>query len=244
MPSQKKPAPGKDLTIGIEYANPAEKTHFTTDDGVPDDYTPSVNELLTVNAAKRKDKNSLAKHGKGNARLAFQQQWPNVLKCAENGYEYTTICKAFGWSLRTFMRFLQHNPDKKKELAQARLAPRDMAVQVILNAARKGQWLPAAWWLERTCWQEFARPEVKLQLMDRVLNQNEVVQTFNGKSLAQINSELREKYAQDPNFQRSVEYSRSQVAAVRSKLDNDERGDNSPEGGSAVVDNPPNDVLD
>jgi hypothetical protein len=102
-------------------------------------------------------------------------------------------------------------------------------VQVILNAARSGQWLPAAWWLERTCWQEFARPEVKLQLMDRMNNQNEVVQTFNGKSLQQINQELREKYQDNAKFQQATERVSEKVDAVRSELGTGGNGNDSPE---------------
>ena len=187
------------------------------------------------------------RNGKLKTGMSFRhihENWHNLIKAAENGYEFNTMAKALGISERWFYKFLSKHPEKRAELVQARLKPRDTCVSVILNAAKSGQWLPAAWWLERTCWQEFARPEVKLQLMDRMLNQNEVVQTFNGKSLQQINAELREKYAENENFQRANQRSSSAVEQVRAELDTEGERGTGPEGGSAVVDNTPNDVLD
>lgn len=242
MGRQKVPTRGKnvDLTEGIEWApSPIKNRPIHQPDGVGDKKL-SLDDMASKPAPILRD-------GKARKGMSFRhilENWPNLIKAAENGYEFNTMAKALGVSERWFYKFLSQNPDRRAELIQARLKPRDTCVSVILNAAKSGQWLPAAWWLERTCWQEFARPEVKLQLMDRMLNQNEVVQTFNGKSLQQINSELREKYAENENFQRTLERSSPKVEQIRAELDTEGNGSAGPEGGSAVVDNAPNDVLD
>jgi hypothetical protein len=240
--STRGPRKAVDLTEGIEWIPPLDpvKTNQFAEDGVGKK-VPSIDYMARTPAKGKKV------NGDQRAFRAIQtieENWPNILKAAQNGYEMQNIAKAVGVGERTFYKFLRRNPNKKTELVQARLKPRDTCVQVILNAAKNGNWLPAAWWLERTCWQEFARPEVKLQLMDRMMNQNEVVQTFNGKSLQQINQELREKYGDNEGFQRATERVQDGVNAVRSKLDEKSEGHDRSEGGPAVVDNAATDVLD
>lgn len=246
MPKKKMPrATGIDYTTGIEWTPVVPKDGRVNSgpgkgDGVDHDNVPGIEVLANKKAPTHK--NGRAAYGKVNE--IIQSQWPNMLKAAENGYEFSTIAKAIGISERTFQQFMQKNPAARQQLVQAKLKPRDLCVAVILNAAKSGQWLPAAWWLERTCWQEFARPEVKLQLMDRQMNQSEVVQTFGGKSLQQINQELRDKYGENPNFGRAVERSKDAVAKVRSELGSGGDADAGPEGGPAHMDRPPDAVLD
>lgn len=225
---------GTDLTVGIEHNLQAEEApkdfHYTKSDGLADDDSPSIDELTRKVAPAARNKDGKLKAGVAMA--SIEQNWDKCLKAANNGYEFQTIAKSLGIGQRTFALYLKRNPKRKQQLIEAKLAPRDLCVQVILNAAKAGQWLPAAWWLERTCWQEFARPEVKLQLMDRVMNQNEVVQTFNGKSLQQINQELRQQHVENPNFQRAIGRSQPQVDEVRSELDSGGAADPDSEGGS------------
>jgi hypothetical protein len=224
----------KDYTKGIdidpEIDQPdkmPEKFHHTKSDGVGED-VPSIDLLATRLAPAETG----TKNKKGQALLKIESNWDKCLKAAKNGYEFQTIAKSIGVSERSFTYYLSKNPAKKQEIVNAKLAPRDLCVQVILKAAKSGQWLPAAWWLERTCWQEFARPEVKLQLMDRVMNQNEVVQTFNGKSLQQINEELRKDHGENPKFQRALESGSVEVDENGSQLDSGKSADFSTEGGS------------
>lgn len=223
---------GKDLTQGIKHPFSTPDTTKTPKrkDGVPDDEIPDISQLATQAAPAIRMKNGALKPGSVAAIL--DSQWDKCLKAANNGYEFQTIAKTLGISHRAFLYWLKKHPKRKQQLIEAKLAPRDLCVQVILNAAKAGQWLPAAWWLERTCWQEFARPEVKLQMLDRVMNQNEVVQTFNGRSLQQINQELRQQHAENPNFQRAVGRNQPQVDAVRSELDTGGTADSDSEGGS------------
>lgn len=157
-------------------------------------------------------------------------RWDAILKACESGYELQQIAKSIGVSSATLGNFLAENPSARQALVQAKMKPRDLCVRTILNAAKEGQWLPAAWWLERTCWQEFAKPEVKLQLLDRATNQNEVQQTFGGKSLAEINKELREQYSGNPQFQRAMEQIRDETAEAGSNMGDAEQPDDRPEG--------------
>lgn len=149
-------------------------------------------------------------------------QWKNVLKACERGYEYPTIAGAIGVTRGQFNAFVTEFPEARKILSQARLYPRDFCLGVVLNAARKGDWLPAAWYLERKHWQEFCKPEVSLQLLDRAESQNEVVQTFGGKSLSQINQELQEQHHANPDFQRALEQIHAESVEVVAQLGLDE----------------------
>ncbi len=219
-----------DLTKGINLTDMEEPVtevrKSNGQDGVKQGRVPTLDQM-TMRAPVLRRKNGAFKNGGGEQ--AVEDAWPKVIKAAHNGYEMQNIAMAIGVSYRCFYKYLKKYPERKRELTEARFKPRDTCVQVILNAARSGQWLPAAWWLERTCWQEFARPEVKLQLMDRMNNQNEVVQTFNGKSLQQINQELREKYQDNAKFQQATERVSEKVDAVRSELGTGGNGNDSPE---------------
>lgn len=156
--------------------------------------------------------------------------WDAILKACESGYELHQIAKSIGVSNATLGNFLTENPAARKALVQAKMKPRDLCVRTILAAAKDGQWLPAAWWLERTCWHEFAKPEVKLQLMDRASNQTESVQTFGGKTLAELNKELREQHSGNPQFQRALEQIRSSTEADGSDVVSPPVADDNPEG--------------
>jgi hypothetical protein len=84
--------------------------------------------------------------------------------------------------------------------------------------------------LERKHWQEFAKPEVSLQLLDRAEGQNEVVQTFGGKSLAEINKELREQHGGNPEFKRVLDKIDAEGDEIKSQLGLGEGEDGSTEG--------------
>lgn len=156
-------------------------------------------------------------------------QWESILKACQRGYEYPTIANAIGVTAGQFNNFVTEFPEARKQLSQARLYPRDFCLGVVLNAARRGDWLPAAWYLERKHWQEFAKPEVSLQLLDRAESQNEVVQTFGGKPLSQINQELREQYHGNPDFRRALEQITAEGNEIVSRLGADEGQDDRPE---------------
>jgi len=196
------------------------------DDGVIGE-TPTLEQMASTPI---KATQLSVKSAKGRVEKLINSQWKTILKAAENGYEFATIAKAIGVSEKVWAQFLAKHRAHRQQLIQAKLKPRDLCVQVILNAAKDGQWLPAAWWLERTCWQEFARPEVRLQLMDRENNQTEVVQTFGGKSLQQLNKELREQHGKNPQFRTAIEQSRPAVEEIRSELGNGPVADDSSEG--------------
>lgn len=156
--------------------------------------------------------------------------WDNILKACEKGYEYSTIAAAIGVTKGQFNAFIYDFPNVRSELARYKLKARDLCINIILNAAKRGDWLPAAWYLERKHWQEFAKPEVSLQLLDRVEGQNEVVQTFGGKSLAEINKELREQHGGNPEFKRVLDKIDAEGNEIKSQLGLGEGEDGSTEG--------------
>lgn len=156
-------------------------------------------------------------------------QWKNVMRACKKGYEYPMIASAIGVTRGQFNCFVAEFPEARRLLSQFKLQPRDVCINVVLNAARRGDWLPAAWYLERKHWQEFAKPEVSLQMLDRAESQNEVVQTFGGRSLAEINKELREQHHGNPDFQRALEQIDAQVAQVKSELGTGEGPNANPE---------------
>lgn len=145
-------------------------------------------------------------------------QWDNILKACEKGYEYPAIAAAVGVTRGQFNAFIYDYPAVRYELARYKLKARDLCINIILNAAKRGDWLPAAWYLERKHWQEFAKPEVSLQLLDRAEGQNEVVQTFGGKSLAEINKELREQHGGNPEFKRVLDKIDAEGDEIKSQL--------------------------
>lgn len=154
--------------------------------------------------------------------------WSSILKACEKGYEIPAIAAACGVTRGQFNSFVMGFPNVRSEMAKAKLKARDLCVNIILNAAKRGDWLPAAWYLERKFWQEFAKPEVSLQLLDRAEGTNEVNQTFGGKTLAEINKEMREQYGNNPEFQRVMEQVDAKVDEIKSQLgDSEQQGDSS-----------------
>lgn len=157
-------------------------------------------------------------------------QWDNILKACEKGYEYSTIAQAIGVTRGQFNAFIADHSNVRSELARYKLKARDLCLNIILNAAKRGDWLPAAWYLERKYWQEFAKPEVSLQLLDRAEGQNEVSQTFGGKTLAEINKELREQHGGNPEFKRVMDKIDAESDEIKSQLGLGEGEDGSTEG--------------
>lgn len=156
--------------------------------------------------------------------------WDNILKACEKGYEYSAIAAAIGVTKGQFNAFIYDHSNVRSELARYKLKARDLCINIILNAAKRGDWLPAAWYLERKHWQEFAKPEVSLQLLDRAEGQNEVVQTFGGKSLTEINKELRAQHGGNPEFKRVLDKIDAECAEIKSELGLAEGEDGSTEG--------------
>lgn len=196
-------------------------------DGI--DWEPSE---TAASKAKRLTKDPRASTLKPKHLDKILSRWDAILAACESGYDFSQIAKSIGVSNATFGKFLAENPEARQEIVRAKMKPRDLCVRTILQAAKRGEWLPAAWWLERTCWQEFAKPEVKLQLLDRANNQNEVQQTFGGKTLAELNKELREQYNDNPDFKRALEQVAAQTAENGPIVDDGQRADDRPEGGS------------
>jgi len=184
-------------------------------DGLDANNVPSIEVLASTQAPVKID----PRLNYGRVKERIEKQWPNLILAANNGYEFASMAKAIGISLRAMQIYLQRNPERKRELIQGRLKIRDVAIGVILNAANKGNWIPAAWLLERLYWQEFAKPEVRLQLLDRVTNLTEVSQTFGGKSLQEIGNELREVHGENPNYKRRIEQSQVCASENGAKLD-------------------------
>ena len=183
-------------------------------DGLDPNNVPSIEVLARTQAPVKID----PKKNYGQVKGTIERQWPNLLKAANNGYEFASMAKAIGISLRAFQVYLKRNPGRKHELVQGRLKIRDTAIGVILKAAKNGNWIPAAWLLERLYWQEFSKPEVRLQLLDRAVNQTEVSQTFGGRSLQEINKELREVHGKNPDYKRTIEHSQACTTEDGTKL--------------------------
>lgn len=153
--------------------------------------------------------------------------WDNILKACEKGYEYTAIAAAIGVTRGQFNAFIYDYQNVRAALSRAKLKARDLCVNIILNAAKRGDWLPAAWYLERKFWQEFAKPEVSLQLLDRAEGANEVVQTFGGKTISEVNKELRELHAGNPEFKRvmdKVEATSKEIVSQLGLAEGDDAG--------------------
>jgi hypothetical protein len=85
------------------------------------------------------------------------------------GNTYEAACRLGGVSLSTFMRWMKQGRESKEgtmardfyesmEFASAQAEHRN--VMCIQNAAGKGNWQAAAWWLERRRPQNFARRDV------------------------------------------------------------------------------------
>jgi hypothetical protein len=135
----------------------------------------------------------------------IRNHWAKIIESAKMGYEIGAIAKAIGVHRKTLWLYMKSNPQRKVDFDNAQNATRDLCVNVILDAAKKGNWIPAAWWLERTRGMEFAKPEVKLQFWDRQMSNDQVEQRIAGKTLAEISSELSKQYQSNDNVQKYVD---------------------------------------
>lgn len=142
------------------------------------------------------------KQRKYSSRMQISNDWPKILKAIGNGYTLTEICNVFGHNRNTMQTYLNANAHRMKELQEAKYKTRDDMLQVILDAAARGNWIPAAWFLERVFPHTFAKPEVKLQMYDRLVNNDVVQQKIGGKSIEEIATELKLKYGDNENVQR------------------------------------------
>ena len=135
----------------------------------------------------------------------IRNHWAKIIESAKMGYEISAIAKAIGVHRKTLWLYMKKNPQRKIDFDNAQNATRDLCVNVILDAAKKGNWIPAAWWLERTRGMEFAKPEVKLQFWDRQMSNDQVEQRIAGKTLSEISSELSRQYQGNENVKKYVD---------------------------------------
>lgn len=148
----------------------------------------------------------------GGRSKSIESFWPEVLEAARMGYELSAIAKALGLHRITLWKYMKKYPEKKREFDNAQNVIRDLCVNVILDAAKKGNWIPAAWMLERTRGMEFAKPEVKLQFWDRQMANDQVEQRIAGKSIAEISEDLKKQYQGNDNVQKYLDRSRGYSA--------------------------------
>ena len=94
----------------------------------------------------------------------------NICENIKNGIPFKYACKLCGISKSTFYNW--YNKGKKAdegifkefydEVENAKAEAVKYNVDIIRNAAENGYWRAAAWWLERTCPEEFGvKKEVK-----------------------------------------------------------------------------------
>ena len=121
----------------------------------------------------------------------IRHHWPEILKAARNGYTFEEISASINIDRTAFHRYLRNYPDKKVELIRSKYQLRDEMLGVVVKAARGGNWLPAMTLLERLFPQSFARPEIKLQMYDRMINSAETIeQRIGGKTMSEIKDEI------------------------------------------------------
>jgi hypothetical protein len=151
----------------------------------------------------------VGKKGPGNAKKSvFDVNWDKIVQCCYRGWTYKAICMSLGVSPMALVMYFKRHPDRKKILDNARMRLQSDMVDVLVASAKSGRsnsWLPACWLLERLFWTQFAKPEVKVQLMQMEQNTNETVQTFGGKTLEQLAREMRTLHAGNPHFEQAVE---------------------------------------
>ena len=182
-PSEKKPGKTGPPLIDDLYK-------FPTDEEAAEQFITNVPAHLATDAKKLK---GLPK---------IEAKWESVLKASELGYEITAICKALGLHRKIMYDYLKKYPERRRELINAQNKPRDECVNAVLTAARKGVWVAAAWFLERTRGMEFAKPEVKLQWWDRMVSNDSVEQKISGKSIMEIRAELSQQIKDPQDGQR------------------------------------------
>lgn len=137
---------------------------------------------------------AFAQNRRYRGKIKIENYWKQVIEACHLGYEITAICKALGFNRKIFYEYLKQNPEKRREINNAQNTPRDLCVKAVLDAAQKGVWVAAAWWLERTRGMEFAKPEVKLQYWDRMVANDSVEQRIAGKTIAEITQEMQAQY--------------------------------------------------
>lgn len=145
------------------------------------------------------------KQGRGRvlSRKVIESLWPQILLACQNGYTIQEISACLKISRKTFYQFLNQYPAKQAEMHRARFMLRDEMLDEIVKAAKSGKaWVAAAWVLERLFPQTFAKPEVKLQMYDRMINKDIVEQKIGGMGLDQIRKELEEKYKDNADARR------------------------------------------
>lgn len=153
-------------------------------------------------ASTPKWKVSKSTPGRHSAKNVIESLWPQILSASRNGYTLQEIAAVLSINRLTLNNYLNRFPSKRAELFSAKYELRDEMLEVIINAAKRGNWLPAAWTLERLFPATFARPEVKLQMYDRMVNKDIVEQKIGGKSLDEVRKELEEQYKGLPDARR------------------------------------------
>lgn len=149
-----------------------------------------------------KDLLTKKKERKYSIRMQISNDWEKILQAVSNGYTLREICSVFNINSNTLGTYLRRNEHRMAEFQRAKYKTRDDMLKVILDAAAKGNWIPAAWFLERVFPHTFAKPEVKLQMYDRLVNNDVVQQKIGGKTIDEIATELKLKYGDNENVQR------------------------------------------
>lgn len=169
----------------------------------PEEMPASVAEATLHDMAKVPKWHIKQGRGRLSARQQIESLWPQILLACQNGYTIQEISACLKIHRKTFHQFLAQFPAKQAEIHRARFMLRDEMLDEIVKAAKSGKaWVAAAWVLERLFPQSFAKPEVKLQMYDRLINKDIVEQKIGGMSMDQIRKELEEKYKENPDARR------------------------------------------
>jgi len=168
---------------------------------------PSLDEMVKrVPNVPRKPVTSDGSHRSGQTSI-FDNQWPKILRCRQNGWTYSDIAQALGVSPQAFSVWLHRHPERREDLDNARMNLRNDMMDVMIGHAKAGRnnsFIAASIILERLWPRAFAQPQVQLQFAQLESAANETIQTFGGKTLQQLAQEMRQTLAGDPNFEKSV----------------------------------------
>jgi hypothetical protein len=88
-----------------------------------------------------------------------------VIESLELGLTMKYACLANGVTAETFNNWQADHPELAQIAAEAKARFIQAHLHNIKNVAREGQWTASAWLLERCQSEEFARPEVKIQML-------------------------------------------------------------------------------
>ena len=140
------------------------------------------------------------KRGRVRSEDMINDLWSTILQAARNGYTMQEVSACLKISRKTFNDYLNKYPSRRAEMYRAKFALRDEMLEHIITAARSGKaWVAAAWTLERLFPATFAKPEVKVQMYDRLINKEIVEQKIGGKTVQEIRLELENQLKDHPD---------------------------------------------